>query len=334
MTDPFEQMVDRLSDAHSLLCLTHRQPDGDGLGAMVALSASARRAGVEAHLFLPENVPWRYKFLFNGVFPDCADPSAFRSAAEGTDVVVVLDTCSYAQLEPVAEVIDHVRDKTVVIDHHATADAVGAVRWCDPTAAASGLMMLELLDALGWPTDDMARVALATAIVSDTGWLRFSNTDGRCLRAMARLVEEGVEPDVLYERIYQVDRPERLALLGRVLANLEFHAGGQLAVMCLREADFRQTGARRDETENLINEAMRVGSVEVAAILVENPEQVRVSLRSRRRVDVSAVAENFGGGGHARAAGLRGTRDLDELKQQLIRAILPRLGQAPGPEAS
>lgn len=327
MSEAFASIVDRLQQARSLLCLTHVHPDGDGLGAMVGLSHAAAATGRSYHLFLPEDVPWRYKFLFDGVFPDCSEPQAFLDAAASVDLVVLIDTCSYAQLGDLAGVIDAVGDKTVVIDHHATHDAVGSVRWIDPTASASGLMMLELLDAMGWGIGPEARQALATAIVSDTGWLRFSNTSERCLSAMARLVGAGVRPDELYDRIYQVDRPQRLALLERVLGSLELVADGRLAVMSLREEDFRQTGARRDETENLINEAMRIGSVEVAVILVENPEQVRVSLRSRRVVDVAEVARGFGGGGHARAAGLRG-ENLDALKAKLVETLTARLAEA------
>ena len=149
-----------------------------------------------------------------------------------------------------------------------------------------------------------AMEALAVAILTGTGWLRFSNTDSRCLRAMAYLIEVGIRPDVLYRRIYQSDRFEKLKLMGRVLENLELHSNDRLAVMSLTLADFEQTGARPDETENLINEAMRIGSIEAAVILVEHNDEIRVSLRSREIVDVSQVAASFGGGGHARAAGL------------------------------
>jgi phosphoesterase RecJ-like protein len=240
----------------------------------------------------------------------------------------VLDTASRSQLGELAEPIATRADKTVILDHHATADDLAECIWRDTTAAATGLMVFEAIGRLGWPLPDRAARALATAIYTDTGWLRFSNTDARTCRAIAELIEAGVAPDELYQHIFQTDRPQRLALLQRVLASLELHCDDQLAVMTITWEDFAETGARPDETENLINEALRLGCVEVAVILVQNPprladtpEPLRVSLRSRSRVDVSQIASALGGGGHARAAGLKSTAPLGELKAQLIGAI-------------
>jgi phosphoesterase RecJ-like protein len=235
-------------------------------------------------------------------------------------------------LDGLAEALGARREKIAVVDHHATADDVGALQWLDTTAAAAGVMVVELIDAVDWAIDARAAEALLVAMTSDTGWFRFANTDGRCLRAAGRLFDAGVRADVLYRRLYQSDRPERLRLMARVLAGLELHCGGRLAVMALRRRDLAETGARPDETENLVNEALRIGSVESAVILIESPEndEVRVSLRSRNAVDVAAVARCFGGGGHARAAGLRVSVDLDELKRRLVDAFAERLGEARG----
>ncbi|MCD4823883.1 MAG: DHH family phosphoesterase [Phycisphaerae bacterium] len=323
MNNEFTQIADRIREAHSFLCLTHVNPDGDGLGAMAALVAAARAEGKTAISMISDTLPARYEFLFGE--DDLAYRGAFDVLAGQADLLVLLDTCSFMQLGDLAEHMATYRDKMVVIDHHAVADDIGSLRWMDATAAAAGLMTMELLEELGWEiTPDIAE-ALAAAICSDTGWLRFSNTDSRCLRAVAKLLEAGVSTDKLYARIYQTDRPERLALLQRVLGSLEFHHAKRLAVMTVRAADFRQSGARRDETENLVNEALRVGSVEAAVLLVENGDYVRVSLRSRRLVDVSELAAKFGGGGHARAAGLKSLDPIDTVKARLIEAFRKEL---------
>lgn len=333
----FDEIVAKLRGANSLLCLTHVHPDGDGLGAMAALTQAARAVGKTALPMVVDWVPWRYTFLFKELGAESLSfTDAFDAMAAQADQIVILDTCSNAQLGDLAPRLEALRYKTLVIDHHITHDDIGQVRWIDTTAAAAGVMMLELLEALDWPIDDLSAQALATAIVSDTGWLRFSNTDGRCLRAVAQLVEKGVATDELYQRIYQSDRPERLRLLQRVLGSLELHGEGQLAVMAIRKNDFADTGARPDETENLINEAMRLASVDVAILLTETPQEtgpdadrIRVSLRSRRRVDVAQLARQFGGGGHARAAGLRDNGDLDSLKTRLVTVAIQALQATP-----
>lgn len=306
------------------MCITHVNPDGDGLGSVIGLMEAARQAGKISMPLLHEAAPDRYEFLLKD--EAMAYAPAFASLARQADTILVLDTCSDAQLDDLAEPLREYHDKIVVVDHHATADDIGAVRWIDTSAAAVGLMVLELIEALDWPLTERAKLALAVAIVTDTGWLRFSNTDARCLRAFARLVEAGIAPDDLYHRIYQTDRPERLALLQRVLGNLDLRAGNRLAVMHLRREDFEQTGASQEETENLINEALRIETVQAAIILIENGEQTRVSLRSRDAVDVAEVARQFGGGGHVRAAGLKSTDPIDTLKPRLIEALAAKLG--------
>jgi phosphoesterase RecJ-like protein len=244
----------------------------------------------------------------------------FEALADAADVVVVMDTCAAAQLESVTAGLLRRREKVVVIDHHATCEEIGAVQWLDSSAAAAGVMAGEVIEALGWPVDGGVAEALTVAITSDTGWLRFANTDARCLRAVARLQEAGVRMDRLFMRLFQCDRPQRLRLVTRVLQSLELHCGNRLATMVIRKEDFDQTGALPEETENLVNEALRMGCVETAILLVQNEGKVRVSLRSRDEVDVSAIAARFGGGGHARAAGIRSEMDIDQLKQKLVEA--------------
>jgi len=310
------EVVARIESASSLLVVTHARPDGDGLGSMAALACCAKAAGRAVTALVPDRVPQRYEALFAEA--PATGPERFAALAADVDAIVILDTCAFAQLDGLVDTLREVREKVVVIDHHATADDVGASQWVDRSAAAAGVMVGELLEALGWDVPAAAAEAMMTAVTTDTGWLRFANTDGRCLRAVAAWIDAGVRPDVLYKRIYQSDRPERLRLMARVIDGLELHCGGALAVMTIRKADFEQTGAREDETENLVNEALRIGSVETAVILVENSDCVRASLRSRDAIDVAAIAKEFGGGGHQRAAGLRRDEDLDALKQRLV----------------
>ena len=315
---PFDAVVSRLADAGSMLLVTHARPDGDGLGSMQALAAAARGAGKDARTLVPGEIPARLGFMFGAQRP--AGIGEFGALADASDLIVILDTHALAQLDDLAEALGRLSEKIVVIDHHSTGDALGEVAWIDSSAAATGVMVGEVIDALKWPMDANIAEALLAAVLTDTGWLRFANTDGRCLRAAAHWTDMGVRPDILYRKIYQNDRPQRLLLMVRLLENMEFCFDSQLAVMVLRSGDFDETGALRSETENMVNEALRIGTVESAILLVEERDQVRVSLRSRDQVDVAALAGQFGGGGHRRAAGLRSSMPIDVLKAQLIAA--------------
>jgi len=291
---------------------------------MSGLIRSARLAGKAARGLLSDTMPERYTFLFGDQPP--AASAEFATLADQADVIVVVDTCAYAQLDGLEELLRARRDKVLVLDHHVGGDDLGSLVWQDSSAAAAGVLVDEVLEALGWPADVQVAEALAVALTTDTGWLRFSNTDARALRCLARLLEAGLHMDRLYQRLYQNDRVERIKLMTRMLESLRLYCGGRLATMVIRHGDFDAVGARFDETENLVNEPMRLASVEVAILAVENTECVRVSLRSREKVDVAAIARRFGGGGHRRAAGLRLQQDVDELMGQLVRACQAEMG--------
>ncbi len=328
----FDEIVRRLSEADSLLLVTHARSDGDALGSIVALARAARAVGKSARLLVPDEPPDRYDFLIEGW--DVALAKDFDALADTVDLVAILDTCALPQLDGLSDGLERCRDKITVIDHHATGDDIGSIRWVDTSAAAVGIMVGELLEALDWPVDYETAAALTTAVTTDTGWLRYANTDARALRAVAKWFDKGVRPDELFREIYQTDRPERVRLLARVLAGMRLCADGRLAVMCVRAEDFEATGARPDETENFVNEAMRIGPVETSMTLVQNEDCVRVSLRSRGAVDVSAIAKRFGGGGHTRAAGLRRDGPIDDLAEALVAACTEALSAAGGGEAT
>lgn len=320
-----QEVLSRLGQARSLLVITHARPDGDGLGSMAALVRAARSSGRAAQGLLSDKVPDRYLFLFSEGLP--APAARLDELASQADLIIILDTSAYAQLDGLEEGLRKFRDKVLVIDHHVPGEPIGPWGWQDESAAATGVMVGEIIEGLGWPLDTVTAEALATALTTDTGWMRFANTDPRAMRCLARWMEAGLRADNLYRKLYQTDRPQRLRLMTRMLDTLRLHCGDRLATMTIRHADFDATGARFDETENLVNEPMRLASVEVAVLVVENTDCVRVSLRSRQKVDVAAIARRFGGGGHRRAAGLRLKEDVDVLLNKLIAACSEALGE-------
>jgi phosphoesterase RecJ-like protein len=172
----------------------------------------------------------------------------------------------------------------------------------------------------------MTATALFVGIATDTGWFRFSNADARTLRVAADLIEAGVDASGLYNTIYQQDSLPKVHLVARALAGLKLEADGQLAVMCLRQADFKATGADSTMTENLVNEATRLGSTEATLLFTEEPDGViRVNFRSKRRLDVSELARRFGGGGHVRAAGARLRGEWDSVVPPVIAETIAAL---------
>jgi phosphoesterase RecJ-like protein len=197
-------------------------------------------------------------------------------------------------------------------------------------AAAAGEIAAELFDTWGIELDRPIASSLFLAIASDTGWFQFSNTRPYTLRLAARLIEHGVDTDQMYQHLYQNERVERVRLQTRAQQSLELLESGRLAVMHVRRQDFADTHADVGDTENLINVPLQIRTVEVSLLFVEptEPGPIRVSLRSKGQVDVARFAEQFSGGGHARAAGLKLDGNLQDVHDRVVAAMVKQIGGA------
>jgi len=309
------------------LLLTHARPDGDALGCLVALRCLLRRGAGEPRAVLFEPPPNRYRWLLEGdpmdVLGGLDDPILGQA-----DGIVVLDTCSYAQLEPVASWLRSADRPIVALDHHVTRDLEAGHYLIDEGASAACLILHDWARAAGWELDAQARLALYVGIATDTGWFRFANTDARTLDVIADLVRGGVDPAAVFEQVYQQESAGRVRLLAAALATLEFHNAGRLAIMTVTREMLARTGAESQDSEDLINYPLQIATVDASVLLAEHDgEVVRLSFRSkpptqtRPDLDVAAVAAGFGGGGHRRAAGARVCGAVAEIKQRIVVAM-------------
>ncbi|GMU81386.1 MAG: exopolyphosphatase [Planctomycetota bacterium] len=297
-----------LGEFHRPLLLTHRRPDGDAIGSVAAMALALKSLGKEPLAAFFEPYPARYDFLRDGFTPYHWEESHEVLTTE-CDSLIILDTCSIPQLDPAAFFLQQA-PPTLVIDHHVTRDAIGTRdrdhRLFDETAGACALILTEWTQRAGIALTPAIATALFTGIATDCGWFRFSNTDSRMMSAAATLAGAGADVNAIYNRLYQQEPAGKLRLVAHILSSMELLAGGRLAVMTLRDADFARVGADRTMTEDLVNEAGRLAGVECMILFTEETSgEVRVNLRSKERIDVAEIARRFGGGGHVRAAGCR-----------------------------
>src|SRR5262249_47551945 len=163
---------------------------------------------------------------------------------------------------------------------------------------------------------------LFAALATDTGWFRHSNTSPATFALAEALVRAGANPTWLYEQIYEQNRLSRLHLMGRVLERIKVVAAGRIAYPELGRARYHETGAMRSDSEDLVNFTRGMAGVEVGLFFMEQPEGgVKVSLRSREKVNVSKVAESFGGGGHRLASGAILQTTLEEAERRVLEAV-------------
>jgi len=329
-TDTYQRALELIENANTVLITTHTRPDGDACGCVAVLTDALRARGKTVQPLFLSLVPDWYTFLLDEEVPVLGTDVQAEELTAGTlgafDLIVIVDTNSYTQLPRFDDYLKQANTPVLVFDHHVTSDGLGQVELVDTTAAAAGLVVYEFLAFTGWPVTAKMAEALFVAIATDTGWFQFNNTDSRTYRRSAELIDLGAAPAQIYDKLYHNFSHARFQLMQAMLDHLELHLDGRFAVQYLLQDDFAATGTTYPDTENLINECHRIGSVMVSTLLVELKDgRVRCSLRSRGAVDVSEIATKYGGGGHKMAAGAFLPGPIEHAKQLIFAEVSQRL---------
>jgi phosphoesterase RecJ-like protein len=307
---------------------SHVRPDADAIGSELAVAGLLENMGKSVRIVNPSDIPGSLHFL---------DPSrrilklgegVTEAEALEADVHVVLDTSAWVQLLDVGKVLKKTNATKVVIDHHVSSDNLGAIEFKDVQAEATGALVFRMAQALGYEITPAIAMSLFCAIATDTGWFRFSSTSGETMRTIGRLIDLGAKPNVIYGQLYEQYSLARIHLAGRVLGRVTLDADGKIGYMWVEQADFAATGAAPVDTEDLVNECLRIAGTECAFIAIEQQnKRIKVSLRSRTTLNVAAVAETFGGGGHKQAAGAILPGNLASAIKQVLTAVKAALPQ-------
>jgi len=334
-----EEIAAWLRGCSRVVVTAHAKPDGDAAGAVLAASRAIALAGDGATEVVPAfqgPVSKWVAMLMGDTAWTLIDTEAEVVKLGEPDGVVIVDTGSWSQLEKIKPWIEARHDRVAVIDHHRQGSGkVGARRYIDVNAAAVCECVAELARILlGAPNAASLPRAIAeplyVGIAADTGWFRHSNVTARVMGLAAELLEAGADHPSLYEIMEQQERATRVLLMARALSSLELVDDGRLALMTLRREDFDAVGAAPTDSGGFSDIPLMIASVRVSAVLTEadvkptDRPMTKISLRSKAGidpVDVNEVATRLGGGGHARAAGVRVFEPLEKAKQRLIEAL-------------
>jgi phosphoesterase RecJ-like protein len=313
-------LIEVIKQNQRFLLTTHIRPDADGLGSLLALAEALEARGKEVRRIVASSWPPRYDFL---------DPKKtierFTLPGDtwrGPDVVIILDTATWNQLGDFATFLQQLPATKVVIDHHVSWDEMGALRFTDTSAEATGRLVVEVIAALGVPLTPSMAQHLFGALATDTGWFRHSNTTAATFGLAQKLLAAGAKPTPLYEQLYEQSTLSRMRLMGTVLSRLQLVDEDRVAFTYVERGDYQTTGANPPDTEDLVNFTRTITGVEVGIFFMEQPRGgVKISLRSRSRVDVAAVAKQFGGGGHRQASGAIVEGSLPDVQAQVLAAV-------------
>ncbi len=287
------EVLKQIERRERFVLTSHARPDGDAIGSVLACSQILRQMGKEAQVVLADGVPRIYQTL---PFTDTVIETTAINGAYEAAIVLECDSIQRTRLEGLD------RQFLISIDHHQTGRPFAHVNWIDPSACATGELIYRLAREAGVPISPEVATCLYTAVMTDTGSFMFQGTNEHTFALARELVLAGADPAACARNIYFSHPTSKMRLLGSALSNL--HREGSLVWIWVTREQMDRVGAIDEDCEGLVNYALAIQGVEVAAFFRELADtRYRVSLRSKGVMDVATVAERFGGGGHKCASG-------------------------------
>ncbi|MBW1729963.1 MAG: bifunctional oligoribonuclease/PAP phosphatase NrnA [Deltaproteobacteria bacterium] len=307
------KIVERLRQGNAFILTTHKDPDGDGIGSMLALGEALRKAGKRIALVLEETVPVPFDLL-----KGAEQIQQLVDLHEHWDGVLILDCADEGRLGGLSGQLRSVRP-WMNIDHHETNTYFGDMNLIQEEASSTGELVYYLIREADFELNSSIAENLFAAIQTDTGSFRYDNTTAGALRIAAELLDLGIKPWEVTQKIMDGHDLPRLKLLRFALDTIEIHHGGKIAIMTLTKDMFEKAGAGKLDSERFVDYARFIRGVEIAALIRQTgKDEFKFSLRSNNKVNVADLASVFGGGGHARAAGFDGKGELSSLKTSFI----------------
>lgn len=297
--------------AHQRFVLSsHARPDGDSIGSQLAMAYALRALGKDVHLVNKDLAPAILQ-PFPGV-----STIEIADTVQGTfDAAIIMECSDLAR----TGVTGLERSFVINIDHHPGNTGYGQVNWFDPSAAACGEMVFDLIVALGLPISVEIATHVYVAILTDTGSFHYSNITPRTFAIAQRCLEAGVAPVTVSRQVYDSNSMGRLKLFGAVLSAMQIDPTGRIAILYLDHAMAREAGGTYEDVEGLINQPLTVKEIQAVVFFKQSEgDEYRVSMRSKGNIDIGAVAKQFGGGGHKNAAGCTVVGGVDALQRRFI----------------
>lgn len=313
-----QKVANQIALGDDWLIVTHERPDGDAIGSALSIAHILEAIGKKWTFVVGETMPIRFAYL--PYFQRAVFIDEVVKRTPFTHVIAV-DCADIARFEPVHAAL--APDAHIVnIDHHRTNPRYGVATLVDEHAAATCELIYHVARALGVPLVGGLAKSLYTGILTDTGGFAQPNTTREVHQIAAALLESGVQPYDIAEPALEARTSEQMHLLQMALANLTVSPDGQYAAIYVTRGMLEGAGANDDDVEGLVSFARSIDTVEVGLLFRETPDaKVKVSLRSKRRIDVSKIAQQFGGGGHERASGCMLNESLGDAMDAVVEQV-------------
>ena len=314
-----------IQEAKNILLTTHRQCDGDGLGAKLGLYHALKKMGKSVRAVCVDDIPSKYSFL---------EPRNYIEVFEGphrpiedTELALIFDTNDKRLIEPLYTELTKKCRKILFIDHHPILNQgpePTSGSFIDTQAASTGEIAYFLIKELGVRMDALIARALYTSIAFDTQVFKYIRNSSASHLIAAELLEFERNPDEIHRKLFATHTQGKITFLSKVLSEIDFFADGKAAILCLSLKDLEDNGLGPDDARDVIDMIMNINTVQVAALFRQEGNGHRISLRSKGEFEILGIAENFQGGGHMFAAGAFVEGDIKEVIEQFKIQVLNR----------
>lgn len=322
---PPAALLEHLRGCQRPILFSHIHPDGDAVGSEIGLWRGLQSLGKEPRILNAHPAPEKFEFLDPEGAVEVVAPEELEKATAAfaqADLLVIMDTSDPDRLGHLGPIVTGSSLPKVCIDHHLCEDpSPFDVLWSETSSPSTGNLVVPTLAGLGAELDAKAATALFVALATDTGWFRFGNASPVAFQVAAELVAAGAKPDELYRRVYQDSPISRVRLLGELLAGVQSDADGRILHAVVALADLEKHGVAYEELDGYIDSLKAIQGGEIVFLVVElSPGRYKVSLRSQGSVSIHPIAVQFGGGGHAQAAGCRIEGTAAEVTARVVEA--------------
>ncbi|MFZ5649559.1 MAG: DHH family phosphoesterase [Bacillota bacterium] len=320
-----QEISDILKRSSRVLICGHVVPDGDCLGSVAALGLTLEQIGKKVVMASPDTIPQTLSFLpgADRFMIGCDN----KSGGPDFDTFVVLD-CSVPERLGCFRRFLH-RDLVMLnIDHHINSNTFAHYNYLDPTAAATGEILYDLIGSMGTVLSRDVATCLYVAIVTDTGSFQYENTSPKTMRRVAGLMEAGINAPSINVRLYEEKPIQNIQVLGAALESMRLSPCGRVAWTVVERELLGRFSAGDEHTDGLVNFLRTIRGVEVAILIKEIERgKYKVGFRSKGKVNVHGLASKLGGGGHIRASGCVLTGSLQDITERVVREAVAEVSE-------
>jgi phosphoesterase RecJ-like protein len=318
----FDKLKEIILNNNSFLITTHVNPDADAIGSEVTFYQILKKLGKKAFIVNHSETPYNLEFFNEQKIINKFDENIHKYLFDEVDVLVALDFNRVNRIVNMEKLFRDSKKLKIGIDHHQDGEDFVDYSFIDPDSCATGQILYDFIHETEIvKVDYELAMPIYAAIMTDTGSFRFERTTADVHRIIAELLNAGVNPEEVYDKIYDQSKFSKVRLLGKALESIKLKVDGKLGYMILTQKDFKECNAVESDTENFVNYNLSIENVVVGILFIELKNGYKVSFRSKGNIQVNKLAAEFGGGGHINAAG---ARFFDTDMQKMIPVILSK----------